>query len=202
MANPDMMRLLTQRLILSLLSAKDARAMLAYYNANKAHLEPWEPARSASFYSEEFWQRQGERAEKDALEGKALRLVVRLRSGPLVIGVCNFTNILGGPFQACLLGYGLDQEHQGKGLMFEALTAGTNHMFHTVGLHRIMASYIPDNTRSERLLTSLGFEKEGYAKSYLKIAGIWRDHVLTAKLNPDHTNVSDPTTALGHSTPR
>lgn len=196
------MRLLTSRLTLSLLGPKDAGAMLAYYEANRAHLEPWEPSRSASFYSREFWQRQGERAEKDALEGKALRLVIRLRSGPQVIGVCNFTNILGGPFQACLLGYGLDQNRQGAGLMFEALTAGTKHMFHTVGLHRIMANYIPDNTRSERLLASLGFEKEGYAKSYLKIAGIWRDHVLTAKLNPDHANTPDQTTEMGDSTSR
>jgi ribosomal-protein-alanine N-acetyltransferase len=30
----------------------------------------------------------------------------------------------------------------------------------------------------------LGFEKEGYAKSYLKIAGHWQDHILTALVNP------------------
>ncbi|WP_415232094.1 hypothetical protein [Psychromonas sp.] len=38
--------------------------------------------------------------------------------------------------------------------------------------------------RSEKLLVKLGFEKEGVAKSYLKIAGSWQDHVLTSKINP------------------
>ncbi|MCS9217852.1 30S ribosomal protein S5 alanine N-acetyltransferase, partial [Pseudomonas aeruginosa] len=46
--------------------------------------------------------------------------------------------------------------------------------------HRIMASHLPRNARSERLLESLGFEKEGYARAYLKIAGVWEDHVLRA----------------------
>ena len=38
------------------------------------------------------------------------------------------------------------------------------------------------NERSGRLLERLGFEKEGYAKRYLKIDGLWEDHVLTAKV--------------------
>jgi ribosomal-protein-alanine N-acetyltransferase len=45
-----------------------------------------------------------------------------------------------------------------------------------------MANYMPRNDRSGRLLGRLGFEKEGYAKRYLKIEGLWEDHVLTAKI--------------------
>ncbi|MEZ8447765.1 30S ribosomal protein S5 alanine N-acetyltransferase, partial [Vibrio splendidus] len=29
----------------------------------------------------------------------------------------------------------------------------------------------------------LGFEKEGVARKYLKIAGQWENHILTSKLN-------------------
>jgi hypothetical protein len=47
-----------------------------------------------------------------------------------------------------------------------------------------MANYVPENERSARVLEKLGFEKEGYAKSYPRIAGKWLDHILTAKLNP------------------
>lgn len=47
-----------------------------------------------------------------------------------------------------------------------------------------MVNYIPSNIRSERVLLKLGFEKEGLAKSYLKIAGKWQDHILTAKIKP------------------
>jgi ribosomal-protein-alanine N-acetyltransferase len=56
-------------------------------------------------------------------------------------------------------------------------------MFDTQNLHRIMANYIPGNERSARLLERLGFEREGYAKAYLNIAGRWQDHVMTALVN-------------------
>lgn len=68
--------------------------------------------------------------------------------------------------------------------MSEIIEAGLRYVFEVLGLHRVMANYLPANTRSETLLLRLGFEKEGYAKSYLKIAGQWRDHVLTARINP------------------
>lgn len=58
--------------------------------------------------------------------------------------------------------------------MREGLKAG----FTVLKLHRVMANYRPENLRSERLLARLGFEKEGLARSYLKINGSWADHVL------------------------
>ena len=70
--------------------------------------------------------------------------------------------------------------------MTEFVEAATNYVFAELDLHRIMANYVKENVRSARILEKLGFEKEGYAKSYLKIAGTWRDHVLTAKINPNH----------------
>ena len=69
--------------------------------------------------------------------------------------------------------------------MYEILTGGIDYLFNVVGLHRIMANYIPGNKRSASLLMRIGFEYEGLAKSYLKIAGQWQDHILTAKLNPN-----------------
>jgi ribosomal-protein-alanine N-acetyltransferase len=102
-----------------------------------------------------------------------------------VIGVCNFTNIAMGAFQACNLGYSIAQKYQGQGLMSEIVTAAVDYMLDDYGLHRIMANYLPNNDRSERLLQRLGFEREGYAKSYLKIAGRWQDHVLTSKVRGD-----------------
>ncbi len=48
-----------------------------------------------------------------------------------------------------------------------------------------MANHLPRNVRSERLLESLGFEKEGHARAYLKIAGVWEDHTLRSLINPE-----------------
>lgn len=72
----------------------------------------------------------------------------------------------------------------GKGLMHEALVAAISHVFEVHKLHRIMANYQPNNQRSEKLLCRLGFEREGLAKRYLKINGLWADHVLSSLINP------------------
>ena len=67
--------------------------------------------------------------------------------------------------------------------MFEALSLTNAYMFADLGLHRIMAGYLPHNDRSGKLLDRLGFEKEGLARKYLKINGRWEDHVLTSLIN-------------------
>jgi ribosomal-protein-alanine N-acetyltransferase len=102
-----------------------------------------------------------------------------------MLGSFTFSNVVRGPFQACLLGYGLAADQQGKGLMREALVPALEWAFGPLGLHRVMANYLPRNERSGRLLAALGFEREGLARRYLQIAGTWEDHVLTAKIAPD-----------------
>ena len=57
-------------------------------------------------------------------------------------------------------------------------------VFGTLRMHRIMANFRPENRRSRALLQRLGFTEEGFAKDYLFIDGAWRDHVLTALVNP------------------
>ena len=64
--------------------------------------------------------------------------------------------------------------------MSEIVQASIKYMQNEFKLHRIMANYLPYNHRSAKLLKRLGFEKEGYAKDYLKINGQWQDHVLNA----------------------
>ena len=48
-----------------------------------------------------------------------------------------------------------------------------------VGMNRVMANYMPRNS-SSRVLKKFGFGIEGDARSYLKIAGKWEDHILTS----------------------
>ncbi len=67
--------------------------------------------------------------------------------------------------------------------MREAFEAGLAWAFGELGLHRVMANYLPRNERNARLLDRLGFEREGYAGHYLQIARQWKDHVLTAKIH-------------------
>lgn len=106
------------------------------------------------------------------------------RGGPIV-GIINVSQIVRGAFQAAVIGYSLDGCAEGRGLMTEALEAVIDYAFDGLELHRLMANYRPENTRSAAVLERLGFIKEGYAKEYLFIDGAWRDHVLTSLVRGD-----------------
>ncbi|MGE8658220.1 MAG: GNAT family N-acetyltransferase [Achromobacter sp.] len=176
--------LITPRLSLRPAIRQHAPALLAYHLANRAHLQPWEPARPDAFYTASSTEERLAAMQMSAAAGQAVHLLLFDRIDDSLVGTCNFTNIVRGVFQACHLGFSLAQDRQGQGLMRECLAAATHFMFTEHRLHRIMANHRPENTRSARLLNSLGFEREGMARAYLKINGAWADHVLTSLINP------------------
>ena len=57
--------------------------------------------------------------------------------------------------------------------------------FGSLRLHRVEAACIPSNAASVRLLEQAGFAREGYAREYLCINGLWQDHLLFARLSGD-----------------
>lgn len=174
----------TGRTLLTILKKDRAGLVLQYYSKNREHLSPWDPLRDQNFYTLPYWEKFLEKNLQEFHQGLALRFFALNPDETEMIGSCNFSNIVRGVFQACHLGFSIGKNHQGKGLMFEIAQAGIRHAFEEFGLHRIMANYIPSNHRSEKLLKPPGFEREGYARDYLKIAGKWQDHMLTALINP------------------
>lgn len=173
----------TERLSLQVLAPDAAPLLARYVQDNRAHLAPWEPVRDEAYYTVDQCAERLRRSQEAYLAGTSVPLAVLDEDG-VMIGGCNFTNIVRGVLQACNLGYSIAAARQGQGLMQEAVAAGIDYVFSELGLHRIMANHLPENHRSAALLQRLGFEREGYAKSYLLINGVWRDHVLTALVNP------------------
>ena len=171
--------------VLCTVHQQDFEAVLAYRAANHAHLRPWEPLRTPDLSVPETMGLRLAKLEDASKHGAALHLVLKEPANQSIISEINFTNIVRGPFQACHLGFSLDSRWEGQGLMRAALAASIQWVFQNYGLHRIMANYMPENTRSARLLASLGFQNEGLAKSYLKINGVWTDHVLTSLIAPE-----------------
>ena len=172
----------TENLIISVLHPNDFELLAKYENDNRNHLSPWEPIRSAEYFSLEETKKRVVSNLKDFQLGSSITLVAFDKSKSEIICLCSFSNIVHGVFQACNLGYSISKKKQGSGLMYEMLQASIQHVFTEYNLHRVMANYIPSNIRSGKLLDKLGFQKEGLAKSYLKIAGSWQDHILTSKI--------------------
>jgi ribosomal-protein-alanine N-acetyltransferase len=162
----------------------DATKLLRYRLENRAHLAPWEPLRETEYYTVEHCIRTIAQSRQNAQQDRGYPLMVFDHEEQSILGTFTFANIVRGAFQACHLGYGVAARMQGQGLMREVLEVGIAWAFGELRLHRIMANYMPRNERSARLLASLGFEREGYAKRYLQIAGQWEDHVLTALVCP------------------
>jgi ribosomal-protein-alanine N-acetyltransferase len=177
----------TPRLVVRL-ARPGMQAALARFLADnfEGHLDRWSPPATSAFFTEAFWRERLAIAVEEYHAGRAARFVLQAQ-GPEsgdIVGTCNYTNIVRGPFLACHLGYQIARSHEGRGLMSEALRATNEFVFRELRLHRIMANYRPENERSGRLLDRLGFVREGVAKDYLFIDGAWRDHVLTALVNP------------------
>lgn len=179
----------TERLRLLIPGPAYAEPVLEYFVRNRSHLEPWEPQRVRGFYTVKFWRDQLAFSRDEAEAGLSGRYFLidagRLGRDALVVGTANFTSVVDGVFAACVLGYGLDANKEGQGLMYEALARLIPAFAQARHLHRVMANYRPENTRSGRLLERLGFIVEGLARDYLYIDGAWRDHVLTARIFPE-----------------
>lgn len=176
--------LLTARTRIRLVGATDASLLWHYRVENRDHLAPWEPLREETFYSPEHAAATISDGVRLVEADRAYPFVVLDRDEAAILATCTLSNVVRGSFQACHLGFGVAASSQGTGLMHEALQAALVWAFGELGLHRVMANYLPRNERSARLLARLGFEREGYAKRYLKIAGDWQDHVLTARIGP------------------
>lgn len=175
----------TERTVIRLLRRDEARLLQRYRVDNREHLGPWEPLREDSHYTLEACRRVIVDGAAMAVADRAWPLVALNHVEDAMLASITFANVTRGPFQACHLGYGVDVHYQGQGLMYETLCAALSFAFGELGLHRVMANHLPHNERSARLLQRLGFEREGYAKAYLKIGGKWQDHVLTARIAPE-----------------
>lgn len=178
--------LATQRLEIRLPTPDYAPRVVDFYARNAEHLGPWEPIRGPEFLTESWWERQLDANIQEFQAERGARFMLLEKGDPegKIIGVVSLSNVVRGAFQAANLGYSIDNEFQGRGYMREALEEVLRWAFDDLGLHRVMANYRPENERSGRLLSRLGFEREGYARDYLHIAGRWCDHILTARVRP------------------
>ncbi|MCP3136602.1 GNAT family N-acetyltransferase [Pyxidicoccus xibeiensis] len=189
MASETTPLLTTERLHLTLLPPDAAWRVLAYYEANRSHLDPVSPVRPANFFSVTYWRTRLAQDREDFRNDLSLRVFILPRDEPLgsapILGNASLTHIRRGPLQTAELGYALDHRHEGRGLMTEALRTLCDYAFSGMGLHRLQANHLPENLKSAAVLRRLGFVVEGYARDFLLIDGRWRDHILTARVAPD-----------------
>jgi [ribosomal protein S5]-alanine N-acetyltransferase len=145
---------------------------------NAAWLVPWDAtvppggdARPTSF------RQLVRRLERQAREGTTLPFAIDVDGR--FAGQVTVNNIVRGSALFASVGYWLDKEYAGRGVMPRAVALVIDHCF-AQGLHRIEVAIRPENSNSLRVVEKLGIREIGYAPRFLHIDGDWRDHRLYA----------------------
>ena len=155
----------------------------ALREASRAFLTPWEPTWPADDLSRGAYRRRIRRYIEDQRSDQSYAFFLFRRNDHALVGGLTIANVRRGVAQAGSLGYWTGEPFARKGLMTAGVRALIPFAFGTLRLHRIEAACIPTNAASIRLLESTGFVREGYAREYLCINGLWQDHLLYARLN-------------------
>jgi ribosomal-protein-alanine N-acetyltransferase len=152
---------------------------------SRTFLTPWEPTWPADDLTRSAFRRRLKRYGEDLRSDLAYAfLIFRAQDGAMVGGL-TLANIRRGVAQAGAIGYWVGAPFARQGYMTAALRALVPFCFGTLRLHRLEAACIPTNAASVALLEKTGFQREGYARAYLCINGIWQDHLLYARLKDD-----------------
>ena len=165
----------TDRLILRVLSEKEAPLAARFYHDNWMYLSQWEPNVTYEVTTP-FYQQQLLRYESQEREqGNHLRYWYSTKENPdhLCGSVC-FQNIQYHPQAHCQIGYKQDQRLCGQGYATEAAQAAVNHLMTEGGFRQITAMVEPHNQSSIRLLTRLGFRPDDVIPDYVHLRGSWQ----------------------------
>lgn len=149
---------------------------------NREFLAPWQPIRPPEFITHAGQRTAIDKLLDDQKRGLAVARVIL--DGDRIVGQVTLSNIVRGAFQSCNVGYWISSADNGRGHASAAVGETAQLAFSELGLHRIEAGTLPHNIPSRRVLERNGFERFGFARRYLQIAGAWQDHVLYQKIAP------------------
>jgi [ribosomal protein S5]-alanine N-acetyltransferase len=152
---------------------------------SRSFLEPWEPVWPADDLTRGAFRRRLKRYAEDHRNDHAYSFFIFRADGNVLVGGVTLSNVRRGVAQACSVGYWMGSPYARRGLMSRALRALLPFSYNNLRLHRLEAACITTNVASIRLLEKSGFQREGYARQYLCINGMWQDHLLYARLRDD-----------------
>ncbi|RQO73884.1 N-acetyltransferase [Pedobacter sp. KBW06] len=117
------------------------------------------------------------------LKHESLGWVITLKENPeRYVGHIGYWKIDAANFRA-EVGYLLDPEFWGQGIIVEALSLVTDFGFNAVGLHSICAVIDPENQASARALLKSGYVKEAHFKQDFYYNGQFQDTEIYCKVN-------------------
>ena len=152
---------------------------------SRAFLTPWEPIWPPDDLTRSAFRRRLRRYAEDQRSDAAYAFLIFRAGDGAMVGGLTLANIRRGVAQAGSIGYWVGQPFARQGYLTAAVRALIPFCFGSLRLHRLEAACIPTNKPSIALLEKTGFQREGYARGYLCINGVWQDHLLYSRLKDD-----------------
>ncbi len=164
------------------LRVRDASTWSELRLRNERWLSPWE-GRPPTTPDSPWAERHSPAAytamlrvlRREAKAGRCLPFAVTLDRQ--LVGQITVSNLVRGAFLSGTVGYWVDRDVAGRGVIPTALALVVDHCLTTVGLHRVEANIRPENAASLRVVAKVGFRAEGERLRYLFIDDAWRDHL-------------------------
>jgi ribosomal-protein-alanine N-acetyltransferase len=175
----------SDRVVLRTPQMSDYAAWAELRAASREFLTPWEPLWANDELSRASFRRRVRHYLRDLREDVGYALFVFSAASGALVGGLTLCNVRRGVTQSCTLGYWVGAKYARQGYMTAAVRAVIPFVFDSLELHRLEAACLPTNTASIKLLEKTGFQREGLARRYLKINGVWQDHLLYALLDTD-----------------
>ena len=161
------------------LSSRDARAWREVRLRNADWLRPWDATvPPGSHQRPKTFGALTRSLGQAARRGQAMPFAIEVRGA--FAGQVTVNNIVRGSAQFASVGYWLDQQYAGAGIMPTAVAMVIDHCFQVAGLHRIEICIRPENSNSLRVVEKLEIREVGFAPRFLHIDGAWRDHRIYA----------------------
>jgi ribosomal-protein-alanine N-acetyltransferase len=155
---------------------------------SRDYLQPWEPAWPDDDLTRAAYRRRLGVYAREMELGHAWPFFILDPAGRTLHGAITLSNVRRGVAETGTLGYWIGQPYAGRGLATAAVRALAGFAFRSARLHRLEASCLPGNLASRRVLEKAGFRQEGEAKAYLKINGVWADHILFGFVSDELTS--------------
>lgn len=159
---------------------------------SREHLVPWEPAWSRDDLSKPMFRRRLKAYATDVRNDDGYAFFIADAVTDILLGGITLSHVRRGTAQIASLGYWIGRPYVNQGRMQEAVKTLLPFAHRTLRLHRVEAATMLANAPSIRVLENCGFEREGLAKSYLKINGRWEDHILFARVGAPISGYAGP----------
>ena len=170
----------SDRLLLRQLTMRDETEWINLRYANAQWLSPWDPTSPMGPPESMTYRQMIAGKDEAARDGTGYSWAIALpqlhQSRPPLIGQVSLSAVQYGAARTASIGYWIDRNHAGFGLMPEACALVVDHCFDDLQLHRLEINVRPENAPSLRVVEKLGFRDEGVRRAYLHIDGAWRDH--------------------------